>query len=559
MVKKLVDLAAMETLERIRHDKKDQSRLLQTVLTHIESNLFRKELTVAGLGRASGVSERTVQRLFRRRLLCTPWSYIRDRRMEVATELFASSDLRVWQIVEAVGYSTTTTFSTLFTEWAGISLADYLQAKHRTKDRQKLYDRDFLGQLNRGEADREQAEWAAHYLEELYGLQGVSSAPESPNPDFYDEVMAEMVWSRLREKPFAEQRELLRQQYACRTPALFNLLSEKSREEVRRLPGRAVELMELALTSLDATAWVLGGDFPELRARGCACLGNALRRALDFPGAEEAFDRADEAWQCLRARKDQLPLAEIWDFRGALRGDQCRFHEALGLANQAVKVFRAQGTPERLAEALIGRATIVGYSGEPEATIADLKEARQILDNQRDASPHLRLAALLNLTNAYALTKRFAEAEEMLPKLRALTAVTPDRTGALHLRWTTGLVAHGRGHRSTAEACFRDAVGGFRALGESGYAAAATLELAVLCSEESRDSEAIELAAGTIPVFEAFGIRREAVAAIDLIHEAGARSSLSVPIAQKIRAHLLALRQDPLFAHRANVKTDERP
>ncbi|MCP4545382.1 MAG: helix-turn-helix domain-containing protein [bacterium] len=559
MVSRQVELAAAGALARVRHDKEGQPRLLQTLLTHIEKNLLQKDLSVAGLGRVAGVSERTVQRLFRRRLLCTPWSYIRDLRMAVATELFASADLSVWQIVEAIGYSTTTTFSTLFAEWAGTSLTEYLESVQRPRARQQCYARDLLRNLNRGEADREQADCAARALEELYGLQRSSPNLEPPKPEFYDEVMAEVVWDRLRNKPLAEQRDLLSHQYAFRAPALFDLLFAQSRDEVRRFPGRAAELMELALISLDATAWVLGADFPERRARGCAWLGHVRRRALDFTGAEEAFDRAEEAWQVARSKKDQLPLAEIWDFKGVLRAYQRRFQEALELANQAVKVFRAQGTPERLAEALISRAMIAGYSGDLEATIGDLKEANQILEKQHNTSQYLSLAALLNLINAYALTERFEEAEKILPKARLLTAATPDGTIAFHLRWSTGLVATGRGQKRTAEACFRDALQGFTDRDEPGFAAAAALELAVLCAEEGRASEAIELAAGTIPVFEAFEIRREALAALDLIGEARARASISAPIAKKIRDHLIALLQDPLFAHRANERREDRP
>ncbi len=558
MLKGIVQLAAVETLARIRRDKEGKPRVLESLLTYIEENLFRKELTVTGCGQGVGVSAKTARRLFREWLHCSPWAYIRDRRMEVADQLLSSSDLRIWQIVEGVGYSTTGTFSKMLADWAGVSPEQYLKAVHNRQHTDNLYGRDFWRKLNRGEAEREQAEWALHQIDELYGLSRESPGYELSDPAIEDEVMAEVVWSRLRDKPFEEQKKVLSQQYGFRKPVLFHLLLAESRQVTTRDPRRAAQLAELALTSLDAAEWALRGDFPDLRARGAAWLGNARRRALDFLGAEEAFEKAEQAWRIPRPKKDFLALGDICLLRAGLRGDQRCFAEALSLVDDAIKIFRAEGVTERLAQALIERATIVGYSGHPQEALGELEEALEILERHHPDSSFLHLSAAANLATFYALSDRFEEAARLLPRAQALAAHTTVRTAGLHLCWTAGLVAQGQDDSRLAEDCFLGALRGFRALDESGYAAVAALELAVLYANQGRTSEALVLAADSIPVFEAFQIRREAIAALDLIREAVASSSLPVSMAKNIRGYLTALSKDPLFSRRASQQ-DEPP
>jgi hypothetical protein len=79
------------------------------------------------------------------------------------------------------------------------------------------------------------------------------------------------------------------------SPALFELLSEKSREHGRRDRQRVVELAELALASVEACAEALGDRAIEMRALGWARLANALRLASAARSAS-----ATGRWGCPR-------------------------------------------------------------------------------------------------------------------------------------------------------------------------------------------------------------------------------------------------------------------
>ncbi|MCP4657672.1 MAG: helix-turn-helix transcriptional regulator [bacterium] len=543
------DEAATEILDRMRRDAEGTRWQTRAFLAYLNAHLFDETVRVGRAMEVCRITDTGFSTYFHAEVGCPPAEYIRRGRMEVAARLLRDGDWECRLVGEAVGIVPATRFTDSFRRWFGETPNAY-RAGCRAGDLPELplHDPLFGKDAFAGKLERRQAELYWTYLHDLYGLPALGPPPfEVPDPEFYDAAMARVVWRQLAGKPFDEQKKSVCCPYGFRTPALFHLLLAKSRETGRCDTRRAVELAELALASLDAVAADLRGALPDLRARGWAWFGNTRRRALDFPGADEAFARAENAWKIPRAEKDQLALAEIYDLKAALRADQRRFDEALALADQGVELLRSQGTPERLAEALIARGTIVAYNGDPEETFGDFEEALEILDTQGGGSSFLRLSAVANLAAAYALSGCFEEPEELLAKAEALARETPDRTSLLHLQWTAALVAQGRDDRPKAEDCFREALQGFIDLAESYYAAVVAIELAVLYAEEDRGTEAIELAAGTIPFFEAFKNQREATAALELIQEAVAHSSFAVPVGKELRAYLNALWKDPLF------------
>ncbi len=75
------------------------------------------------------------------------------------------------------------------------------------------------------------------------------------------------LWPRLAGLPFAEQRKLVAG-WTFWTPAPFQFLHRKSREEGRRDKLRGVEVAQLALDSLDGNEARLGSRIHALRAEG---------------------------------------------------------------------------------------------------------------------------------------------------------------------------------------------------------------------------------------------------------------------------------------------------
>ncbi len=542
----VVQIAAAETLIRIRRDKDGQPWELQRALAHLEQDLFKKDLTVGGHAKACGVRQSAIQRLFRDRLKSTTWTYIRNCRMQVAASLLRQSDFEIWQICDAVGYRSLTSFCNLFKGWSGKSPTAY-RNEHQEGEcpRPWVHNRKFLRKLNRGELDRDRAEQAVRYLCDLYELAAGPSPSEVPESTFDEEVRAEVVWRRLRDKSFEQQKRIVGCQSGFRTAAFFNLLLEKSREEGRTTGHRrGMELAELAIASLDAVD-TPAGNLPNLRARGWSRLGNARRLALDFEGAEEAFDQAQLAWSVPRKNEDPLVLADLLALKAMLRYFQRRFDEALDLNRRAIELLRGLEAPEPLAQALIAMAAMRESCGQPERAIAHLQEVLGVLEGLD--KPWLRTIALCNLANAYVAARLYKEALRLLPEAKSLVAVSEVRIAPFNLQWIEGRIRKVEGAIASAEQLFVEARTGFSALGEADYEAVVSLDLALLHAEQGRFTEALRLAAGAIPFFESFSIRREATVALQLIREALSQSSLPLTVLENIRDHLEELMRDPWF------------
>lgn len=126
--KVLRDQAARPTLRRLRADLKRVSIVLKPALEVIESRIFDPELDVNTLWRESGLSKEK-SALFAAELEATPGVYIVSRRLEIAAELLAGTELKVYEVGMLVGYSAgNDTFSRAFRRWSGMSPSDFRDA-----------------------------------------------------------------------------------------------------------------------------------------------------------------------------------------------------------------------------------------------------------------------------------------------------------------------------------------------------------------------------------------------------------------------------------------------
>ncbi|MCP4656819.1 MAG: hypothetical protein GY856_15525, partial [bacterium] len=161
----------------------------------------------------------------------------------------------------------------------------------------------------------------------------------------------DQLWPLLSGLSYRAQREIVAR-YPFTSPALFDLLRQKSRAEGRRDPERGIELAELAVLSLDVSAEALGERIHELRALGWAWVGNARRLALDFPEAEEAFEEAVAQVALVKDWENSAVAADVYAFKGALRIFQWRFKDALELLDASLAIFERVGDRRRQTEEL---------------------------------------------------------------------------------------------------------------------------------------------------------------------------------------------------------------
>jgi len=98
----LPEAVAGEIREQLQRDLDRVSDDVRPLVEFIAQRLFSPDLDANLLRRHCAPGRRTLKR-FREQLGATPWAYVNARRMAAAELLLASTDLKVWQVAEAVG------------------------------------------------------------------------------------------------------------------------------------------------------------------------------------------------------------------------------------------------------------------------------------------------------------------------------------------------------------------------------------------------------------------------------------------------------------------------
>jgi len=140
---------------------------------------------------------------------------------------------------------------------------------------------------------------------------------------------------------------------------------------------------------------------------------------------------------------------------------------------------------------------------------------------------------------------RFPQANALLPEVQALTAQLGNELDTLRLRWLEGRIAAGLGRTEEALAALSEVRSRFAELDIAYDAALATLEVAVLHLEQGRTGEVKELAMEMAPIFQAQGVHREALAALQLFCEAAKKEAVTVELARRLVEYLYRAQHDP--------------
>ncbi|HTQ81157.1 MAG TPA: hypothetical protein VMM92_14255, partial [Thermoanaerobaculia bacterium] len=219
----------------------------------------------------------------------------------------------------------------------------------------------------------------------------------------------------------------------------------------------------------------------------------------------------------------------------SLRRAQRRLDEAESLAAAALALYRESGDLRGVGSALIKQAKILEERGETEKAITLLSEAAEGL---HPGLRRLRLCTRHNLALLLTAAERHAEAEALLPEVRALALELGNPLDLLRLRWVEGRIALGVGQAAAAEAAFREVQNAFfdRRMGYD--AALVALDLAALYAQEGRTAELKALASEIMPVFESREVHREAMAALLMFQHAALEERLTADLARQLAAFL---------------------
>ncbi|HXU29513.1 MAG TPA: helix-turn-helix transcriptional regulator, partial [Thermoanaerobaculia bacterium] len=315
----------------------------------------------------------------------------------------------------------------------------------------------------------------------------------SPRSEPEERAAAEVLWQRLAQLPPADRLRLVEISPPFQSWALVERLAHESEKAAVRDAGAAITLAELALRAAERAA-----EGTPFRAAALECawvyLANARRVRGDHEAAEAEFAKARRAADPA-GEPSPFSRARLLDREASLRRDQRRFPEALALHGRAL----VEARPEEAGFVRVNHGYTLQQMGRAEDSIASLRQALGDLATPGAVcAPRCRWGALFNLAGSLLDLKRQAEAEALLPEVRAL--VDPaDELDRIRLLWLEGKVAAGAGRIDEAAAGL-DQVRREFADRKMGYdAALAALEEAALLLERGRTSETRALVDEALP------------------------------------------------------------
>jgi AraC-like DNA-binding protein len=110
--------------EKLNGLQKTDFEKLQRTVQYIENNLSKKH-TIRSLTSMSGMTEKQLQRSFKKVFRYTPIQFVNELRLEKSRELLLKSDLNSKEITYKLGFSNTSYFTLLFKKKFGLTPKSY--------------------------------------------------------------------------------------------------------------------------------------------------------------------------------------------------------------------------------------------------------------------------------------------------------------------------------------------------------------------------------------------------------------------------------------------------
>ncbi len=375
-------------------------------------------------------------------------------------------------------------------------------------------------------------------VEEVLASMGGPWGRDKP-PSQADRLEAPALWTVLRESSNAERELLLEEAPEYWSWAVCELACEES---ITSAPDSAERALELAELAVEIARRVPGEELwcQHLLGFAEAHLANAWRAHGKPQASDETFAHAVPLWKAgASADPGLLNEARVRGLEASLRIDQRRPHQALALLTEALAVDR-YGEAKYL---LVNRARAFELLGDYDGAITSLRLAEPLVDENLE--PRLLCVVRYNALGGLCHLGRFAEAEQHLTKLQALTERLGQKLDLLRTRWLAAWVAAGLSRREEAITALEQVCEEFTSREIPYDAALATLELATLYLEEGRTAEVRKLASGLKWIFEAEGIEREALAALRLFYEAAEKEAATVELTRRMVSYLYRAQHDP--------------
>ncbi|MCP4659528.1 MAG: helix-turn-helix domain-containing protein [bacterium] len=548
----LFDGAQAAVVHRIRRDRGRVSEELRGVFDHIEERFYDVDINVDDMLRKGVLDDRLRQR-FRKEMGLPIKRYLLRLKEELARWLLWKTRLKIRHVAELLGYSQPYNFTRDFHSWTGKYPEAFrdvrrgltnVRAPSLLRERMAAIRERICSRLGIELPPMGEMSLAAVAPEALFAYRGEPTICPPPGEPHAAEV-AELIWQIVREESPGRRLRLLRHEVLFGGAELFELLSRQSREVGRCDRRRGLELAKLALATVEGSAALLGERYGDLHALALARLGNARRLAGDPEGADDAFERIEVMWSEPKGKLDHRVEAEIFYLKGTLRLFERRFDEALDLLDRSLVIARELGDVELQANALLQRIAVNGYQDRPEAMLPDLAEVQELLETQANPDRFILLGLLQERTLANLEKGRTDEAKKVLSQAKALCEELRHTPSRHQLQGIEARLAQAEGDETSAELLFRQAFAGFAEIGDREAVALVALELAILCHQQGRFGEVVELVVNAvIPGLEELRLAGEVEDALKLLREAVAAEAVSLAALHRAREVVRQIRRD---------------
>ncbi|HEV7667821.1 MAG TPA: helix-turn-helix transcriptional regulator [Thermoanaerobaculia bacterium] len=328
-----------------------------------------------------------------------------------------------------------------------------------------------------------------------------------------ERAFARRLWQKLAPLAKGERIKLVDLSPPFQAWAFVERLAHESEREVARDTDEARFLAELAFRVAEKISASAFGA--AAREYAWVYLGNVYRVIGDHVNAESAFAAAKR--ETPSAGASPFSRSRILDREAALCRGRRQFAKAFKLYEGAFSVAR----PSEIGFLELNQAFTLQQAGRSEDAIAALRRAVEALETQADGPdnpPRVRWGALFNLAVNLFDLERPAEAEGLLPQVRALVESEND-LDQLRLQWLEAKAAAGAGRPDEAISALIEVKQEFEDKGLGYDAALAALEASAWLLDQGRAAEARALIEESQPTFAGLKIRREGIASIALFAE----------------------------------------
>jgi tetratricopeptide (TPR) repeat protein len=194
------------------------------------------------------------------------------------------------------------------------------------------------------------------------------------------------------------------------------------------------------------------------------------------------------------------------------------------------------------------KGNVFTQMGEFERALAELRAAAPYVEASDD--PRLDFGLRFDTANNLVLLSRYAEAVELMPRVRELAIQQANELDLIRLVWLESRVAAAEGRSEDAVAGLNQVRGYFTARELPYDAALSSLDLSLLWLKSGCAVEVKELAVAMGWIFKAEGIDREALEALKLYCDAARQERASVELTREVVVEIEKVRRSASPTHK---------